>query len=165
MSSLKEKKVSNLSLTMCKILDVLEPDVLDLIKIKSIGVAIDKFFYDVDRQIRKKIKDEFHQLDFTHHDLVLISDSAKKHLNRLQPKCTYASMKKTIVSMLPLHSGDFTKYQQEMIDNSYIVTLLNRIVSVSSYQAILVELLEGEDQMFSMENVLSTVLDELRSKS
>lgn len=159
------KTVSNLALTICSILDVLEEPVLDLHKFSSYSFKIDKMFYDLDRHIRKKIKDEFYQLDFKHFDLVAMADAAKKHLNKLQGKLTFSSMHKYLLGKSPLTQGQFSEWQQEVMLISACVTMLNRIVFIFSYQAILVSVLEGEDEMFKIENVLLNAIKEEIGKS
>ena len=158
-----KKNVSNLMLNICSILDILEQPELDKKKFALSAMKIDKLFYDVDRQIRKKIKDEFHQLDFKALDLVALSDAAKKHLNKIQARMQYASMKKYLLSRSPIQAGDFELWQKDIVLTASVVTVLTRINSVFSYQAILVSILEGEDEMYKLENVfLSTIQEELR---
>lgn len=162
---MKDKTVSNLMLQLCALLDVLEADELNKSKIIAQSVKIEKMFYDFDRQIQRKIKDEFYQLDFKALDLVAAADAAKKHLNKLQAKIQFASMKKYLVARSPISSADFNVWQNDILQSLAAITALTRMVSVFNYQALMVSILEGEDEMYKIENVfMDAIQEELKSK-
>lgn len=157
----KNKTVSNMALFICSILDLIEPDDIDLNKIHAVGPRIDKFLYDLDRQIKKKMDDEFYKLDITSADLQSIALAAEKHVNRLRPKCTYRSMRKSLIASEVngwITKKDYEDWAVNITTIFYVCGLLHRLQCVMSYQANLLTLVEQEDEANKIENVMLNTL-------
>ena len=86
-------KVTNLALTMCRIRDLMEHE-FDKVKIVQSLYRLEKFMGDIDRQIKKAVKDEMYELDFMAEDLVILSEAAELQLAKLRPQCTFKSIEK-----------------------------------------------------------------------
>lgn len=161
--AMRSKNVSNLASTMCAILDEIEVEEVNIKKICSIGMKIDKFMYDLDRQLKKKANDEFYELDFKSADLQAISTACEKHVNKLRSKCTYRSMRKTVNNMMideevGIPAEKYHAWNASTCDLFYAVGVLHRLQCVSSFQAIVLDILEGEEEVNKIENVMLKAL-------
>ena len=160
-TAIKNKTVSNTAMFVCTILDLIEPNDLDMRKVYNMGPRIDKFLYDMDRQIKKASADEFYQLDISSEDLQSIALAAEKHVNKLRQKCTYRSMHKTLSSFADEHAVEASKVNAWMGDIKllfYVCGLLHRLQCVCSYQAIMLHLSESEKEHYKIENVMARAL-------
>lgn len=162
----KTKNVSNTSLMVSTILNIIEQEELDFNKLQSLGMKIDKFLYDMDRQIKKKGQDEYYQLDISSKDLQSIAEAAEKHIAKLRNKCTYRSMKKSIDKMAidgKIPAEPYIEWRKGIPPLFYVCGLLQRLLCVTSYQSIVLDILEAEDNAYEMGNVLfSAIKDEIK---
>lgn len=157
----KNKTVSNSALFVCTILDLIEPDELSLNKVYAIGPRVDKFLYELDRQVRKKMADEFYKLDISSADLQSIALAAEKHVNKLRPKCTYRSMRKALTANEVdgwITKKDYDDWATKTTTIFYVCGLLHRLQCVASYQANLLTLVEHEEEANKIENVMLNTL-------
>lgn len=163
----KQKTVSNLAMQICTILDFIEVDQLDINKLVAYGPKMDKFMYDIDRQVKKKSQDEFYKLDINSADLQAIAIAAEKHVNKLRPKCTYRSMRKALELMAVdnvIAPDVYRKWCKSTTDLFYVCGLLHRLQCVMSYQATLFDLLEADEEANKIENVLMNALKDVIKK-
>jgi hypothetical protein len=164
-----KKTVSNLSLFIGTILDLIETDeLLDMKKAVSVCSRIDKFLYDVDRQLKKKGNDEYYQLDFSSADMQALAVAAEKQVTKLRPKCTYRSMRKALDKMTIEDVGipltDYRKWTDDTCQLFFVIGSLHRLQCVASYQATILDILEKEDEDGKIENVMLKTLREVLKK-
>lgn len=157
----KTKNVSNLALTVCAIRDLIEADELNMTKIQSYGPKIDKFLYDVDRQLKKKGADEYYKIDISSEDLQAIAEASEKKVNQLRPKCTYRSMRKALDKISvegKILAEPYMKWRDNIPPLFYVCGLLHRLQCVASYQATVLDVLEEEENSNKIENVMMNTL-------
>lgn len=142
-------KVTNLALNMCKIRDFLEQDEFDVVKFCSRYHNIEKFLYDVDRQISRALKDEFYQLDFTSEDMLALADVSQSIYNKIRHKCSFKCMENKVKSMQDIK--EFIAWQQEQKYWSHAVTSTQGMHSAFSYMALLVKMIEEQKKAESFE--------------
>lgn len=154
--------VTKLALTLCRIRDLLENDFTKE-KVVQSYYSIEKFMGDIDRQLKKAIKDEMYELDFMSADLIALADAAEMQLSKLRPSCTFKSIEKKFKKGIA-NVDEFNVWMSEHYVTTQAVAVLQQFVSGFSYQAMMTALIEAEKDSNKFENVcLEAILDELKS--
>ena len=155
-------KVTNLSLTMCRIRDLMEHE-FDKVKIAQSLYKLEKFMGDIDRQLKKAVKDEMYELDFMAEDLVALSEAAESQLAKLRPQCTFKSIEKKFKKGI-CNIEEFKVWMQDHYITAQAVAILQQFATGVSYQAMMASLIEAEKESNKFENVcLEAILSELRN--
>ena len=133
---MKEKKVTNLELNICKLRDVLDSRDLDTIyKNLNLFRSVE---YDTKRQLNKYVSSPSHELSFTYEDVKALSDEAFNFIKNYQQKFLFDKYQKELLKHIPIDDVILKTFSLDIAKKMTVDTVLRAFYMEMGYMATII---------------------------
>ena len=148
-------KVTNTSLNIGKILDVLEKDNATLNEIVHLTRVIDMTINNVQRFMQRNLRDNDYELDFTSMDLDAVAVCADIYIDKFRKDILLENALNDFKDKDEVGSTIVDDWTKRLVDTLYVIKTLTHLSNMFHYLSAISSLLENEEDDFNSAAIMA----------